>query len=148
MAIWGYLLLALGLGALLPLQVGANAELAQWLGAAVRASIVNFVVGGIALVAVTLAFFRGWPQAESIVQVPGWGWVGGFVGASYVLGSTLAGPRLGAVTFFALILAGQTVASVLVDHFGWIGFETHPLSLGRVAGIALLAAGVVLVRVF
>ncbi len=46
----------------------------------------------------------------------------------------------------ALILAGQALASLTVDHFGWVGFEEHPITALRVAGMALLAAGVALVR--
>jgi bacterial/archaeal transporter family-2 protein len=50
------------------------------------------------------------------------------------------------VTLVAMILAGQAIASLTVDHFGWVGFEEHAMSLGRLAGVGLLAAGVALVR--
>ena len=73
-------------------------------------------------------------------------WIGGLLGAFYVLGSIVAAPRLGAVTLVALILAGQTLASLAVDHFGWVGFEEQPITPLRLAGVALLAAGVALVR--
>ena len=147
-AIWLYGVLALALGALLPLQVGANGELASWLGAAVRASLVNFLVGIVLLVVFTLVFVRGLPSMSGISGAPWWAWIGGFVGASYVLGSTLLGPKLGAVAFFAAILAGQTVASLLIDHYGWVGFAEREVTAGRLVGVALLAAGVVLVRLF
>ena len=48
----------------------------------------------------------------------------------------------------AAVLAGQSIASLAIDHFGWVGFPEHPISAGRLAGLVLLAAGVVLVRVF
>jgi bacterial/archaeal transporter family-2 protein len=70
------------------------------------------------------------------------------MGAFYVVGSIVAAPRLGAVTLVALILAGQAVASLVVDHFGWVGFAEHPISPGRLLGVALVAAGVALVRIF
>jgi len=148
MAIWVLAALALALGALLPVQVGANAELAGWLGAAVRASLVNFGLGFFLLTGFALVFVRGLPGAGGIAGAPWWAWTGGVVGASYVLGSTLLGPRLGAVTFFAVLLAGQTVASLIVDHYGWLGFAEREITAGRLAGVALLAAGVVLVRAF
>ena len=37
-------------------------------------------------------------------------------------------------------------ASVVLDHFGWATFPQHDLSLGRVAGVLLLFAGVFLIR--
>ena len=69
-------------------------------------------------------------------------WVGGFLGAFYVLGSVVTAPKLGAATLFALILAGQATASLAVDHFGWVGFDENPVTPGRLLGMALVAAGV------
>ena len=57
----------------------------------------------------------------------------------------VVGPRLGAATLLSLIVLGQLLTSLLVDHFGWIGFPAHPLSLVRLAGAVLLFAGVVLI---
>ena len=139
-------LTALALGALLPLQVGANAELAGWLGAAIRAAIVNFLVGGVLLAAIAVAFYRGLPEASAFRSVPWWAWLGGLVGAAYVFGSTIVGPRLGAVAFFMFLLAGQSLASLVVDHYGWLGFREHAITPARVGGVALVAAGVALVR--
>jgi bacterial/archaeal transporter family-2 protein len=145
-AIWGYLLFALAAGAMLPIQFGINAQLASWLGSSVRAALVSFVVGAVSLAAVALVAARGWPSAERVSAAPWWVWIGGALGAFYVLGSIVAAPRLGAVTLFVMILAGQALASLLVDQFGWVGFEQHPVNTLRVAGVALLAAGVALVR--
>ncbi len=44
--------------------------------------------------------------------------------------------------------AGQGLASLVVDHFGWVGFEPKHVSAGRLVGMALVGAGVVLVRIF
>jgi transporter family-2 protein len=145
-AIWGYLLFALAAGAMLPIQFGINAQLAGWLGSSVRAALVSFVVGSLALVVVALAAARDWPAGERLSAAPWWVWIGGALGAFYVLGSIVAAPRLGAVTLFAMILAGQALASLAVDHFGWVGFSEHPVNAMRLGGVALLAAGVALVR--
>jgi bacterial/archaeal transporter family-2 protein len=147
-ATWAYLLFAFAAGAMLPLQFGINAQLADWIGSPLRAALVSFVVGTAALVFATIAFARGWPGSERIGSTPWWVWLGGLLGAFYVLGSIVTAPRLGAATLVAGILAGQAVASLLVDHFGWVGFEESPITPGRLAGMGLVAAGVVLVRVF
>ncbi len=146
MAIWGYLLFALAAGAMLPIQFGINAQLATWVGSSVRAALVSFVVGALSLFVVALAVARDWPAADRVSGAPWWVWIGGALGAFYVLGSIVTAPRLGAVTLFAMILAGQALVSLAVDHFGWVGFEEHPVSALRLAGVALLAAGVALVR--
>jgi bacterial/archaeal transporter family-2 protein len=141
-----YIVFALLAGAMLPFQFGINAVLASHLGSAVRASLVSFAVGALALLVATLAFFRSWPEPDRLAGAPWWIWVGGLLGAFYVLGSVVTAPRLGAATLVALILAGQAAASLLVDHFGWVGFPENPVSPGRIAGLLLVAAGVALVR--
>jgi bacterial/archaeal transporter family-2 protein len=144
-AIWSYLLFALAAGAMLPIQFGINAQLAEWLGGSVRAAFVSFLVGATALLVVVLVAARGWPDRAG--DAPWWVWTGGLLGAFYVLGSIVTAPKLGAATLVALILAGQALASLAVDHFGWVGFEEQPVTLLRVMGMLLLAGGVVLVRV-
>ena len=148
MATWAYLSFAFAAGAMLPIQFGINAQLAHWIDSPLRATLVSFVVGTLALFAATVAFARGWPGSERIGAAPWWVWVGGLLGAFYVLGSVVTAPRLGAATLVALILAGQAVASLLVDHFGWVGFDENPITPGRLAGMGLVAAGVALVRIF
>ena len=75
-------------------------------------------------------------------------WIGGALGAFYVTGSIVVAPRLGAVTLIAVILAGQALASLVVDHYGMVGFDAHPATAGRIAGVLLIAVGVLFVRLF
>jgi len=74
--------------------------------------------------------------------------VGGAFGAFYVAASIVAAPRLGAAALVAAIVAGQSIASVVVDHYGWVGFEPKPVNAGRLLGMALVGTGVALVRFF
>jgi transporter family-2 protein len=143
-AIWGYVLFALAAGAMLPIQFGINAQLATWVGGSLRAALVSFVVGAAGLLVAALLVARGWPDRAG--DAPWWVWTGGLLGAFYVLGSIVTAPKLGAATLVALILAGQAIASVLVDHYGWVGFEEQPITALRVVGVLLLAGGVALVR--
>jgi bacterial/archaeal transporter family-2 protein len=146
MAIWGYLAFGFAAGAMLPLQFGINAELARWVESPLRAALVSFGVGTVVLGVAALPLLAGWPALERLGPAPWWVWVGGALGAFYVLGSIVSAPRLGAATLVAVVLAGQAAASLVVDHFGWVGFEEHPISPARVLGVLLLAAGVLLVR--
>jgi transporter family-2 protein len=145
-ATWPYYLFAIAAGAMLPIQFGINAQLAGWLGSPLRATLVSFAVGTAVLVAATALFARGITEGKSLGDTPWWVWVGGALGAFYVLGSVVTAPKLGAAALFAFILAGQAVASLAVDHFGWVGFDENPVTPGRLLGIALVAAGVAAVR--
>jgi transporter family-2 protein len=145
-AIWGALSLAIAAGAVLPLQAGINAALARYVGGPSPAAFVSFAVGTVVLLVVSLAAVRGLPNLGRAAEGPWWIWVGGLLGAFYVFGSIVTAPRLGAVTLIAAVFAGQAVASLVIDHFGWVGFPEQAITPGRLAGIALLAVGLALVR--
>jgi bacterial/archaeal transporter family-2 protein len=143
-----YLLFAAAAGAVLPIQAGVNTQLARFVGGPVRASFVSFLVGTIALVILAIAVLKPLPSGSKLGSAPWWVWVGGLLGAFYVIGVIVSAPRLGAVVLIAAVVAGQTVSSVLADQFGWVGFREHAATPGRLAGLALVFAGVALVRIF
>jgi bacterial/archaeal transporter family-2 protein len=146
--LWAYLLLAFAAGAMLPFQAGVNTELADWVNSPARAAFVSFLVGAVVLLVISALVFKPLPGWTRLGDAPWWVWIGGALGAFYVAGSIVSAPRLGAATLIALIVAGQSLASLLVDHFGWVGFDENPISAGRIGGMVLIAAGVVLVRIF
>jgi transporter family-2 protein len=146
--IWLYLLFAFAGGAVLPVQAGINAQLATWLGSPVRAAFVSFAVGTLVLLAASALVFKPLPSWGRIGDAPWWVWVGGALGAFYVAASIVTAPKLGAAQLIALVVAGQALVSLFVDQFGWVGFEQKNISIGRVAGMALVGAGVALVRFF
>ena len=143
-----FVLFGLAAGAMLPFQAGINAQLAVYLGSPLRAALVSFAVGALVLLVVVALFARTLPAGDRVSAAPWWTWIGGALGAFYVTGSITSAPRLGAVTLIGVILAGQAVASLVVDHFGMVGFEEHQATPGRIAGLLLIALGVLCVRLF
>jgi len=146
-AIWGALGLAVTAGIMLPFQAGVNVALARVVGGPSRAAFVSFAVGTIALLVVSLLATRGLPAVGRAGDAPWWIWIGGLLGAYYVFGLIVSAPRLGALTVIAAVFVGQAVASLVIDHYGWVGFAEHAITPGRVVGIGLLAAGLTLVRI-
>lgn len=146
--VWLYLLFAFAAGVALPFQAGVNAELAHWVDSPIRAAFVSFAVGTVALFVISLLVLKPLPSTGRLGDAPWWVWFGGLMGGFYVVAAAVTAPHLGAATLIALVVAGQSLASLLVDHFGWVGFDQHHLSAGRLGGMALVAAGVVLVRIF
>jgi transporter family-2 protein len=140
------LLLALAAGVLLPVQAGVNAQLRSAVGSPLAAALVSFLVGtaGLVTVAVIVRAPMGLRAAWTIT--PWWYWVGGLIGALYVVATIVLAPRLGAATMVAAIVAGQMIASLLLDQYGLLGFPTHPINGLRVLGAALVTVGVILVQ--
>ncbi|MHB8644817.1 MAG: DMT family transporter [Thermomicrobiales bacterium] len=137
-----YALLAFAAGVGVALQFGVNGQLRRVSDQPIWASFISFVVGTVALLLCFVATRRAWPSGGQFAHAPWWIWIGGFLGAFYVVVSVIAGPRLGAAALVACVIAGQLVASVVIDHFGWIGYGIHPISVGRVIGSVLLLVGV------
>jgi transporter family-2 protein len=140
------MLTALIAGALMPVQAGVNAKLRVFLGDAVTASLVSFAVGTLALLAYMLVARTPWPPVAAAAAAPWWSWLGGALGAFFVAVTVLLAYKLGATGLMAWIIAGQLIGSVLLDHTGAIGFAVREITWQRLAGVALLFAGAVLVN--
>lgn len=135
-----------GLG--IALQTSVNLELRQRLGQPVLAALVSFLVGTLALAVLWVATARGAgrPLAANVAGAPWWAWIGGLFGAYFIFSAIIATQRLGPALFFGLVVAGQLVASAVIEHFGWFGVPRHPFSLLRAGGAVLLMAGLALMR--
>ena len=140
------LLLAVVIGALLPVQTGVNAQLRAFLGNPVTTAFVSFGVGTIGLLVAILSMGIPVPLAEAWARSGWWQWTGGLMGAIYIAGVVVLAPRLGAGTLIAAVVGGQMVASLLLDHFGLVGFAEHPVSALRLVGAALVILGVMLIQ--
>jgi transporter family-2 protein len=76
------------------------------------------------------------PSASLAVRIPWWAWSGGLFGAILIGLAIFLVPQLGAATFIAILVAGQMLASVTFDHFGWMGLAQRPIDLPRLIGVA------------
>src|SRR5918998_5995742 len=109
---------ALAAGTAVSMQFGVNSQLRGVAGGPMAAAAISFTVGTVVLVALTLALNWGLPSFGDVANAPWWVWTGGLLGAFYVFASVILTPRLGAATTVALILTGQVLASIVIDHFG------------------------------
>jgi len=140
-----WMLLGLVGGASLVVQASLNAGLRERLQSVSWAGFVSYLGGTVAMV-IAIGVGRVPLRAEQALSAPLVWWLGGFFGAAYLAIAIVLIPRLGAATLVALVVAGQLVASLLCDHFGWLGVPVHALDVRRVAGALLLLGGVLLIR--
>lgn len=138
------LMLGLAGGVALASQAGVNSQLRQYLHSPYQAAFFSFLVGTLVLGMVVLLQSQTRIQWQEIMGVPVWLWVGGLLGAFGVSVSIILAPRLGAVNLTIVIVCGQLLAALVLDHFGWLGFEKHPINWQRISGVLLVIAGLVL----
>ncbi|HYJ91672.1 MAG TPA: DMT family transporter [Pyrinomonadaceae bacterium] len=143
-----YLLLALTAGAMMPTQAAINNKLAGYVASPISAAFISFLVGTLGLLAYML--ITGVPLSSllNIKEVPPIAWIGGLMGAFFVTSAVILVPRIGVAMTFSLIVAGQMLITLVLDHFGFLGIPVKEISLARIGGILLITAGVVIIRRF
>ena len=143
--------LGVAAGAALPVQGAVNAQLRADVDAPVAAALVSFLVATAAMAVVLAAALSlgatARPRVAPLRGMPWWGWLGGAVGATYVTSVFLLMPEIGAAPTIGLTVAGQQLASLLVDRHGLLRLPRRPITARRLAGVAVLLAGVALVQV-
>jgi transporter family-2 protein len=132
-------------GSALSLQVGVNSALRGVVGTAMQATFISFSVGAVAALAASFAMRDGPPALEKLAQTSPWMWLGGLCGVTYVWATIVAGPKLGATLTLSLAIAGQLLAALLLDHFGALGLPRNEASLLKLAGVACVIMGVVII---
>ena len=139
-------LLALGAGVSVATQQVLNGSLREALGSPAWAGLISYAGGLLMMIVAVIALGEGVPPLRIMASVSWWAWSGGLFGGAFILLAILLLPSLGAATLFALVIAGQVLAAVTLDHLGALGLTPHPISTARLAGALFLIAGVILVR--
>jgi len=147
-AIYFYLLLALVAGAMMPTQAAINNKLAGYVASPISAAFISFLVGTAGLFVYLLATGTSLNSLVNIKDAPPVAWIGGLLGAFFVASTVILAPRIGVAMTFSLIVAGQMLITLVLDHFGFLGLPVKEISLPRVGGILLIVAGVAIIRRF
>lgn len=131
------------LGAFIAIQAPINNQLAVAYGQnTLLAAFTSFVVGGVLLAIASFATGGVGVAVSALPQQPWWRFTGGILGALYILGSIFLVARIGLAPLLALVIAGQLLSSLTIDHFGLLGLAERKLSLVKVLGAVMVMAGV------
>jgi transporter family-2 protein len=139
-------LVTVAAGGMVAAQAPANNVLSQRLGT-LGAVGINFLVGTVLVLTIAFVFAGGIGGGGDGVESPAWPyWIfGGVAGVAIVLTSLVTVRVLGAGGLTAAVIAGQLTLSVVLDRLGVLGLEERAVTWDKLLGIALLAAGTVLI---
>ncbi len=143
-----FLLLAVTVGMAGTAQAAINNKLNEFISNPIVVAFASFVIGSVALLIYVLASGGQLSSIWTAKNVPWIAWTGGILGAYFVACTVILVPRLGVALTFSLIIAGQMVLTLIIDHYGFFDVPVRQISLARVAGTALIVLGVVLIRRF
>lgn len=140
-------LLAFIAGAFLPIQGGLNNKFGKTLDSPVYASMISFCVGALVLIAY-IVLTRQHVITSGFKVAPVYLWLAGVLGAFYVTVVIYAFPRIGPALTFSLVVAGQMIIAVILEHYNVLVAHPHPISFMRIIGVILVLAGVIVIRKF
>ena len=140
-----FALIAALAGVLNTVKAGADTTPSRVLEQPIAVALVVSAVNAAVYLAAGMVVGLGWPGTQRIAAAPWWAWLGGLMGAVYVLAAIHLAQRLGAAIFTGITVTAAIPTSTTLDHFGWVGFAQHGASLWRIVGCALMIGGLALV---
>ena len=143
-----YYLLALLAGTMMPVQAAINHKLAVHVQNPVLAAFISFCVGMVALFSYILITGIPLGNLSYSKNAPPVAWLGGLCGAFFVTAVVMVVPRLGVALTFSILIFGQMLATLPIDHYGFLGTAVKEINLPRIVGVVLIIIGVFIVRRF
>jgi transporter family-2 protein len=137
----------LAAGALQALGAVLNAELRGALTNPWLAADVSFIPVLAVFVLVFLLRPYPLPAPDDLKGVRWWMPLAGVAGAAAVFAGLLLVDKVGAGAFNGLLITANLLASLALDHFGWLGMRKETFGARRGAGCMLMIAGILLISV-
>jgi transporter family-2 protein len=143
---WIFYLLPLLAGIAMSVQSGLNAQLRTQFNHPVLAALISFLAGTVALLLVLLFSRQPMPSFQEYLQTDWWKFTGGLFGAFIVTATIISISQIGASNMFVIIITGQLLTALIMDHYGLLGMPVQQISWNKVGGMLLLVAGAYLVN--
>ena len=143
---WWFVGAAALAGCFIAVQAAANSAFRESLDSPWYAAFFSITGTMVCAVLFLICLRPPLPTSGILRTTQWWNWIGGPLGAAFVLSGTLLVPRLGTATFLAAAVAGQLTCALVIDHFGLMDINQHSISLGRLLGVVLVVSGVLAVK--
>ncbi|KAI9339256.1 hypothetical protein BD770DRAFT_400318 [Pilaira anomala] len=137
-------------GIAIAFQAGCNATLNRY-GGRSFSSVITFSIA--VLCCIVFFFFdvtvgkRPLPTSH-VKAAPWYAWIGGILGAYYVITNILTVPRLGAATVLSIFVCAQIIMACIIDHFGFVGVTKRRYTIWRILASLGLVGCVVVIAMF
>lgn len=120
---------------------GAMGQKVGGIGSSFIIHLSGMIISGIYL------FIRGGEKIRNWNTLPWYMLCAGIFGVILYQTISITLPRLGSTMMVTLIITGQLVVGILIDHFGLLGVTVHHVTLSRMVGVvALLVGGFLIAR--
>lgn len=137
-----YFGLALITGALIPIQAATNSVFSKSTGSPVTTGLMVFIIGLIGMTLFMIITRTSVPTLQQLSSAPAYSYLGGAIVATYVVMITILAPRIGMGPSIGLIVTGQIICAVLIDHFGLFNYPVYNIGWNRIVGVLMMVGGI------
>ncbi len=141
-----FYILPLVAGVAMSIQSGINAQLRASIQHPLLAAFISFIGGTLALGILLLFSKQSMPAISVYSGIEWYKFIGGLLGAFIVFVAIISVQKIGASNMFVLMVAGQLITAMVMDHFAVLGLRENPISIQKLLGILLVIAGAWLVN--
>ena len=136
-------LLTMFLGVVLAVHLAMNGKVGSVLNNARVGNALFWCIGAMGAIAIGLT---GWQSGAlgPLKQVNPILLTAGVMGACLVFAIAWLIPQVGAGAVMITLLAGQVLGGLIMSHYGWLGSPVQPVTLTKIAGVAVMIGGVVM----
>ena len=145
--LWAWRGLGIVAGMLSASQTAVNGRLGVVLGSTAQSAFVSFAIGTVVLVLIVMLLRPGFTLRQTRSLHRWWMWIGGLLGASFVLGNAYLAPIIGTGLAVVIVLVGLMIGSLAIDQFGWLEAPQSQVSRIQVLGLMIMIMGVVAIRI-
>lgn len=139
-----YKLSAVFIGLLIAVMVTFNGTLAAYVGDYLSVLIVQIV----GLIAVGIILIGRKKKISLKSGVPTYLLFAGGIGVVLTFFNNICFKHLGVSLTLALGLFGQSLAAVIIDHFGFFGLDVHKFQKEKIIGFMIVLAGIVIMVIY
>jgi transporter family-2 protein len=131
------------LGVILAVHLAMNGKVGSVLNNARVGNALFWCIGAMGAIAIGLT---GWQSGAlgPLKQVNPILLTAGVMGACLVFAIAWLIPQVGAGAVMITLLAGQVLGGLIMSHYGWLGSPVQPVTLTKIAGVAVMIGGVVM----
>jgi transporter family-2 protein len=140
-----FIALALITGALIPVQASTNAAFSKSTGSPYITGAVVLFIGLVAALIFIAVSRTPVPGLATFRKAPLFSYAGGLIVATYVIMITVITPKLGVANAIGLIVTGQIICAIIIDHFGLLGARVRTIDAQRLIGALMMIGGIYLV---
>lgn len=132
-----------------PIQTAINSRLGQITDSSLFAALISFSVGALTLFVITCVFHRRFSivhNHEKFGALRWWHFIGGALGALFVTTNIIVAPLLGITLTLVIIMLGQIIMGLCIDHFGWIGIPKQTIQRNRILGLICIVIAIIIIE--